>query len=135
MYPDSWLPNEGTGRGTHLRLYRFHRTAQWGQPETGLTLAEPSPIMNPQRLRTIVFFLAGLALAAQFAIQQLAEGVEPSGIILLAAAAILIGLAIMRVRAPTPTDREGLGIVEWALLVLLAVLLVITAGLGVLFIG
>lgn len=91
--------------------------------------------MNRQRIRTIVFFLAGLLLAAQFALQQLAEGVEPSGVILLAAAAILIGLAIMRVRSPRPTDREGLGIVEWALLVLLAVLLLITAGLGVLFLG
>lgn len=88
--------------------------------------------MNRERLRTTAFFAAGTLLLAQFVLQQIEEGVDASGVVLIAAAGIFLGLGIVRIRAPRRTDQpeEGLGVVEVALLALVGVLAVITLGLA-----
>lgn len=90
--------------------------------------------MNRERLRTAAFFVAGILLLAQFVLQQMDEGIDASGIVLIAAAGIFLGLAIVRFRAPRRSDAsdDGLGIVEVALLALVGVLAIITLGLAAL---
>ena len=89
--------------------------------------------MNPERIRTGAFFAAGLLLFVQFLLQQVDEGLHPSGIVLIGAAAIFVGLGILRIRNPTPArSAQSLGIVEFVLLVLVGVLALVTLGLAAL---
>ena len=89
--------------------------------------------MHSQRVRTLALFGAGSLLLVQFIIQQIEGGIQPSGIVLVAAAAIFLGLGVLRIRDPPPQGTEtGIGIIEVGLLALVGVLALITLGLAAL---
>ena len=89
--------------------------------------------MNRETLRTFAFAAAGLLLLAQFFLQQIDGGLQASGIVLVAAAGIFLGLAVLRIRSPERDhSQEGIGVVEIGLLALVGVLGLITAGLAAL---
>lgn len=89
--------------------------------------------MGPAHVRTIAFIAAGLLLSVQFVLNQYGQPFQPSGVILLFAALIFLGLGVVRIRNPGPAGASsGYGIVDFLLVTFVVVLAVITTGLGAL---
>ena len=87
--------------------------------------------MYRHQVRTGAFLIAGGLFLSQFLISLYEDPFLPGDLPLIVAAVICVGLGILRLRAPPPeTPRTGFGVVEWALLVLVGFLAIVTVGLA-----